>query len=421
MEVISVLLGYDQIHTNIKFVHVPTVPLEDRPGIQCLPPLRTLERLNILPCNRARTLEDVDIAQAIPTCAVQQHLYQETDGRFQQWRTISSFEEITLKDQLFSPITIDSITLFGIRPPELRFVSNPAQYFLWFWRNPSSRVTPTMIRTTLLNVLSTRLTWSEWRDGTNSHILVRSCALVEINNFLDTVTESDFYADEQLQDNLLQDELVTDADGVPNESSAKYHTSRLFQRLLTYITVSPPMTNYGKDFVARFIAPKEQSKLPVIWHNSVNPGIVHRFLLHILLSMGCFTMEAGLLFDGNMKNAFSRARLLTAGISNEANVCAILKRYFITQLVFMPGGSVKFDRYLISAYQALQHVLSGDDVIIDCIPPCLYTKLQQHVLESVKKYVNEQQLSVLQTTLEDLHRKDLQDYHHLSHCKIAHP
>jgi hypothetical protein len=32
-------------------------------------------------------------------------------------------------------------------------------------------------------------------------------------------------------------------------------------------------------------------------------------------------------------------------------------------------------------------------------------KLQQHVSESVKKYVNEQQLSVLRTTLEDLHRK----------------
>jgi hypothetical protein len=47
MEVISVLLGYDQIHTNIKFVHVPTVPLEDRPGMQRVPPLQTLECLNI--------------------------------------------------------------------------------------------------------------------------------------------------------------------------------------------------------------------------------------------------------------------------------------------------------------------------------------------------------------------------------------
>lgn len=122
--------------------------------------------------------------------------------------------------------------------------------------------------------------------------------------------------------------------------------------------------------------------------------------------MGRFGTEAGLLFDGNIKNAFSRARLLTAGISNEANVCVVLKRYVLTQLVFMPGGSVvKFDYYLISAYQALRHVLSGDDVIIDCIPPCLYTKLQQHVSEGVKKYVDEQQLSVVRTTLEDLRRK----------------
>jgi hypothetical protein len=70
MEVISVLLGYDQIHTNIKFVHVPTVPLEDRPGMQRVPPLRTLECLNILPRNRVQTLADIDVAQAIPACAI---------------------------------------------------------------------------------------------------------------------------------------------------------------------------------------------------------------------------------------------------------------------------------------------------------------------------------------------------------------
>lgn len=61
MEVISVLLRYDQIHTNINFVHVPTVPLEDRPGMQRLPPLRELERLfNILPRYRVQTLAQFD-------------------------------------------------------------------------------------------------------------------------------------------------------------------------------------------------------------------------------------------------------------------------------------------------------------------------------------------------------------------------
>ena len=142
MEVISILLGYDQIHTNIKFVHVPTVPFEDRVGIQRPSPLQTLQRLNIVPRNRIRTLDDIDITQAIPACAVRQHLYQETNGRFHQWRTISSFEEMTLKDQVFSPVMIDSLTVFGVRPPELRFVSNPALYFRWFWRNTSSRMGP---------------------------------------------------------------------------------------------------------------------------------------------------------------------------------------------------------------------------------------------------------------------------------------
>ena len=34
MEMIAILLGYDQVHTNIKFVHVPMVPLEEHPAIE---------------------------------------------------------------------------------------------------------------------------------------------------------------------------------------------------------------------------------------------------------------------------------------------------------------------------------------------------------------------------------------------------
>jgi hypothetical protein len=68
MEVISILLGYDQIHTNIKFVHVPTnVPLEERPGMERPVPLRTLECQGTVPHNHTQRLEDIDTTQAIPS------------------------------------------------------------------------------------------------------------------------------------------------------------------------------------------------------------------------------------------------------------------------------------------------------------------------------------------------------------------
>jgi hypothetical protein len=67
--VISILLGYDQIHTNVKFVHVPIVPLEERQGVERPVPLRILECQGIVPHNHTQRLEDINTAQAIPSCA----------------------------------------------------------------------------------------------------------------------------------------------------------------------------------------------------------------------------------------------------------------------------------------------------------------------------------------------------------------
>lgn len=37
MEIISVILGYDQVYTNIDFVHVATTPLAECPGLEVRP------------------------------------------------------------------------------------------------------------------------------------------------------------------------------------------------------------------------------------------------------------------------------------------------------------------------------------------------------------------------------------------------
>ena len=105
-----------------------------------------------------------------------------------------------------------------------------------------------------------------------------------------------------------------------------------------------------------------------------------------------------------MKNSFQRAGLLRNPCNHE-NVLTILKRYILEQLVFMPGGSEKFDHYLMSAYNALRQVIMGEDMPIDGIPPSLYTKLQHDVLEQIKRHVRTMQQLVINTTLMDLTKK----------------
>jgi hypothetical protein len=77
-------------------------------------PLRKLEKEGIIRGPPVRRLEDIDTAQAIPCCAIRNN-----NENFPLWRRIVFYEEMTLKDILFSPITLDAITVFGIRLPEL--------------------------------------------------------------------------------------------------------------------------------------------------------------------------------------------------------------------------------------------------------------------------------------------------------------
>jgi hypothetical protein len=44
-----------------------------------------------------------------------------------------------LLDNLYSPVTVDNTTMFGVRPPELHFVKDQGLYYKWFLRDSCTR------------------------------------------------------------------------------------------------------------------------------------------------------------------------------------------------------------------------------------------------------------------------------------------
>ena len=108
--------------------------------------------------------------------------------------------------------------------------------------------------------------------------------------------------------------------------------------------------------------------LPVVWFSNIRPSQPHRWLLHILLSMGRFGNEYSLLCDESMKSAFVKAKLVEDTDDKqelEASVHLVLKWHVLEQVVYLPGGSRQFDRYLVAAYHALQECLFYDDIASD--------------------------------------------------------
>lgn len=70
-----------------------------------------------------------------------------------------------------SDLSIDGITKFGLRPPELYFIDNPVDYLCWFSRMKQIKLTKMEI------MINQNIMESAWVDGTNHHIKVRYPAL----------------------------------------------------------------------------------------------------------------------------------------------------------------------------------------------------------------------------------------------------
>ena len=109
----------------------------------------------------------------------------ELDDKLPLWRQVGTVESLVLRDQCLAPQTVDAITLFGIRPPELRFVRQPRLYFRWFYRD-TQRKKPTFKKAldTQREAANPDLIESYWVDGSDCRVYMRPFAAREILEYL---------------------------------------------------------------------------------------------------------------------------------------------------------------------------------------------------------------------------------------------
>ena len=100
--------------TNVDFIHVPTVPKEFRSGI-------VIEKYTASTMNFSAVF-----AEAV---RIRKNVL-----KLPKHRQVTKNRELLLADVEASSITPDKVTIFGLRPPELLFVSSLKSYFSWFVR-----------------------------------------------------------------------------------------------------------------------------------------------------------------------------------------------------------------------------------------------------------------------------------------------
>ena len=116
MEQYQSLLSYSEVHTDMNFILIPTCPLELRAGVEkTVPKIATDARTN-----------DAFYTGIIPQLV-------RNDKDLPSWRLHSENEIVILKGLIDNRISVDQITKFSVRPPELSYLFDQlVNYFRWF-------------------------------------------------------------------------------------------------------------------------------------------------------------------------------------------------------------------------------------------------------------------------------------------------
>jgi hypothetical protein len=139
-----------------------------------------------------------------------------------------------------------------------------------------------------------------------------------------------------------------------------------------------------------FFALSDDTRLAIPVYSSIKPTQPHRFLIHVLLSMGDFSNELELWQEGSIKGAFVKARLI-AEANLEESVKNLVRRYIMEQLLFTPGGTQMFDRLCVAAHSVLTSALLFDELPIHEMPSVLYTSLRHKITEQVEKNIKKKE------------------------------
>jgi len=211
-----------------------------------------------------------------------------------------------LFDDLGSPLSTSSVTLFSVRPPELQFVMQQNQYFRWFDRNQVDGNIETKLKYCETS-MSHCFEKSAWIDGQTGHIRVRKLALPNILDYISACPPDDF-------------------EGIIYKTRLKF----FFNQLWSDSNCLHP-DDEQRYRLKTFVCEMKERYLPVVWNESVRPTRTNHFFVHILLSMGSFVDEYSLFSQPNIRESYICAQLLDP-LAPHHSAKLLTRRYFEEQL-----------------------------------------------------------------------------------------
>ena len=379
-EMMQIILGKPQVVCNVEFVRVPTLPLGERAGLERQTPQDKFDEI----VERGLNVENKDSFDFM----VPMVRYRDTVLRLANYRCHTPSQEMMLRDQMLSKVTLDRVFIFGVRPPELLSFDKMEWYFRLFERSRSPVITENVGPE---HFVKKKLMDSALIDGLGHRIRIRPNAIDTIRELLDG---------EEMRRDFRRRRAVPMLNML--EKICLYHGRVNFDDDdPVAINIQRQRLKLDGMFVAHYDA---EVPLPVVVFSNVRPNNACKFAIHLLLSMGHFETERDLWIGSSMTLAFRKARLIPTGqgTPTESDVDKLLKYWIEDQLRYYPIGSSLMDQYIVSANGILKSLLLHDAIPITEVPPVMYTSLVQHTDQRITEFLENARENLIDATLRSL-------------------
>ena len=289
-------------------------------------------------------------------------------------------ELLVVHDVNTSKISIDKISLFSLRPSELRSLFDQVgNYFRWFHID-YNRMQEEEVR----DLLHPNLMSSSWIDSLGYQIKLRKKAINEVSSFLNSLN---------IEQDRPEHEMITIFDTIHNIYSSDNNDHNIDEDVVNHITSH---LVYNDD---------EEEHLPIPVFSYIRPTMGTQFILHILLSLGHFSTELDLILHPSIRESLRYAKLIGPNNDDES-----LQRYsnellslFISeQLIYFPNTRQLIDSWIISAGELFDEVIIHDRIPISNMPPVQQTTLFSSIEEKKVEYVRSAKIEVVSAALCEL-------------------
>ena len=120
--------------------------------------------------------------------------------------------------------------------------------------------------------------------------------------------------------------------------------------------------------------------LPVPVFSFIRPTMGHRFILHILLSLGHYATEFDLILHRNLRESFRYAKLI--GPNNDPESLErysnnVMNLWINEQLAYFPNSTKILDQWIIEAGEIFDAIIIRDELPITDMPPVIQTSLNK--------------------------------------------